>query len=156
MMNWLSFIVQTLTFGLFVLFCMKFVWPPVKAAMEERRERIADGLAAAERAMQAQKEAEAAAATQLQAAKSEAADIVSTAERRATEIVSEAEVKANSEGERIIAQSKAEIEVETNRAREALRREISDQALDGTRKLLKDGVDVNAHTTVLEELIEQI
>lgn len=156
MMNWISFLVQTVTFFLFIGFCMKFVWPPVKAAMEERRERIADGLAAAERAMQAQKEAEAAAATQLQAAKSEAADIVSTAERRATEIVSEAEVKANSEGERIIAQSKAEIEVETNRAREALRREISDQALDGTRKLLKDGVDVNAHTTVLEELIEQI
>ncbi len=155
-MNWISFFVQSLTFFLFVWFCMKYVFPPVKVAMEERRERIADGLAAADRAVQAQKEAEAAAATQLQEAKSQAAEIVSTAERRAKEIVSEAQVKATSESERIVAQSKAEIEVETNRAREALRREISDKALDGTRALLKDGVDVNAHTTVLEELIEQI
>jgi len=155
-MNLLSLVVQTATFFLFLWFCKKFVWPPVKNAMEERRESIADGLAAAERAIVAQKEAEAAAASQLQDAQTQAAEIVSTAERRAKEIVSEAEVKATSEGERIIAQSQAEIEVETNRAREALRREVSDQALDGTRKLLKEGVDVNAHTTVLEELIEQI
>lgn len=124
--------------------------------MEERRERIADGLAAAERAVKAQQEAEIEAAAQLEQAKSQADEIVTTAERRAKEIQSDAEVKAVSEGERIIAQSQAEIEVEVNRAREALRREISEEALAGTHKLLKDGVDVNAHTTVLEELIEQI
>lgn len=155
-MNLLSLIVQSLTFFLFLGFCKKYVWPPVKAAMEERRERIADGLAAAERAVKAQQEAEIEAAAQLEQAKSQADEIVTTAERRAKEIQSDAEVKAVSEGERIIAQSQAEIEVEVNRAREALRREISEEALAGTHKLLKDGVDVNAHTTVLEELIEQI
>lgn len=156
MMNWLSFGVQSLTFGLFILFCIKFVKPPVAAAMAERKARIADGLAAAEKAVIAQQEAEAVAATQLQEAKTQAGEIITTAERRAKEIVADAEVKAGTEGERIIIQSKAEVEVEVNRAREALRREISEEALAGTHKLLKDGVDVNAHTTVLEELIEQI
>lgn len=156
MMNWLSFFVQTVTFFLFIWFCLKFVKPPVAAAMADRKVRIADGLAAAEKAMMAQKEAEAAAAVQLKEAQSQAQDIVSTAERRAKEIESDADAKAGSEGERIIAQSQAEIEVEVNRAREALRREISEEALAGTHKLLKDGVDVNAHTNVLEELIEQI
>lgn len=156
MMNWLSFFVQTVTFFLFIWFCLKFVKPPVAAAMADRKARIADGLAAAEKAMMAQKEAEAAAAVQLKEAQSQAQDIVSTAERRAKEIESDADAKAGSEGERIIAQSQAEIEVEVNRAREALRREISEEALAGTHKLLKDGVDVNAHTNVLEELIEQI
>lgn len=156
MMNLISFITQSLTFFLFIWFCMKYVKPPVAKAMAERKERIADGLAAAEKAVIAQQQAEAKAEVQLQEAKTQAEEIVTTAERRAKDIAADAELKAGSEGERIIAQSHAEIEVEVNRAREALRREISEEALAGTHKLLKDGVDVNAHTTVLEELIEQI
>ena len=156
MMNWISFGTQTLTFLLFIWFCIKYVKPPVAKAMAERKERIADGLAAAEKAMIAQQQAESAAAEQLEEAKTQAQEIVATAERRAKEIVVDADVKAGSESERILAQSQAEIEVEVNRARESLRREISEEALAGTHQRLKEGVDVNAHTTVLEELIEQI
>lgn len=156
MMNWLSFGVQSLTFALFVWFCLKFVKPPVAAAMAERKERIAEGLAAAEKSVIAKQQAEADAEVKIGEAKTQAAEIVATAERRATDIAADAEVKAGSEGERIIAQSKAEIDVEVNRARELLRREMAEEAIAGTHKILQGGVDPKAHTVVLDELIGQI
>ena len=147
---------QTIAMIVFVWFCMKFIWPPLLAAIEERQEKIAQGLAAAEQS-----------AEQLDRAKAEADDIVADARRQATQILDQANARANeivaegkSEGtrerERQLAAAKTEIEQEAHRAREELRGAVSAVALAGAEKILKREIDAKAHDDILGELARDL
>ena len=152
----LTLIAQLISFAFFVWFTMKYVWPPMVKAMEERKAKIADGLAAAERGAHEKELAEQAAKEKLHEAKLQSAEIISRAEKRAAEIVDEAKEKAREEGERILAAARAEIEQETNKAREALRRQVGELAVAGAEKILRREIDASAHQAILDELAEQI
>ncbi len=152
----LTLIAQLISFAFFVWFTMKYVWPPMVKAMEERKAKIADGLAAAERGAHEKELAEQAAKEKLHEAKLQSAEIISRAEKRAAEIIDEAKEKALEEGERILAAARAEIEQEANKAREALRRQVGELAVAGAEKILRREIDASAHQAILDELAEQI
>ena len=147
---------QAIAFFVFVWFCMKFVWPPIIAALEERKKKIADGLAAAERGKHEQELAEQRAAEVIAQAKQEAAAIINQAQKRANEIVDESKSTARVEGERIVAAANAEIEQEVNRAREQLRGQVVSIAVAGAGKVLKREIDAKAHDELLNEVVTQI
>ena len=147
---------QMLTFLVFIWFTKKFVWPPVMKAMEERREKIADGLAAAERGQKALEEADAQVAERIREARQQASQIIEQAERRGSEIVEEAKTDAREQGERMLAQAQAEIEQETNRVREALRGEVAAIALAGAQQLLEKEIDPASHRELLDKLASQL
>lgn len=152
----LTLIGQSITFALFVWFCMKYIWPPVMGALEARRKEIADGLAAAERGQHEQELAEKKAAEHIKEAKDQASDIVSQAQKRASEIVEGAKNDAKVEAERIVNGANAEIEQEVNRAREHLRQEVIVLAITGAEKILKREVDKDAHSSALNDLAAQL
>ncbi|HGG61007.1 MAG TPA: F0F1 ATP synthase subunit B [Gammaproteobacteria bacterium] len=152
----LTLIGQTISFFFFVWFCMKYVWPPLINAMQERKEKIADGLAAVERGKHEQALAEERAKDDLKKAKEQAAEILAKAERRASEIVDEAKEAAMEEGARIKTAAQAEIEQEVNRAKESLRKEVSALALSGAQKILGREIDADAHKAVLDELVAEL
>ncbi len=152
----LTLIGQSITFALFVWFCMKFIWPPVMGALNARRKEIADGLAAAERGQHEQELAEKRATKHIREAKGQAADIITQAQKRAGEIVEEAKGSAKTEAERIVTGANAEIEQEINRAREHLRQEVVVLAIAGAEKVLKREVDQVAHASALNELATQL
>lgn len=152
----LTLIGQTLTFIVFVWFCMKFVWPPIMNALHERKTKIADGLAAAERGAHEQELAQKKAAEVLHEAKQQAQDIINQAQKRASEIVEESKETARTEGERIIATAQAEIEQEVNRAREELRGQVASLAVAGAGKILKREIDAKANEDLLKDLVAQI
>ncbi|MDX1588229.1 MAG: F0F1 ATP synthase subunit B [Oleiphilaceae bacterium] len=147
---------QTIGFAIFVYFCVKFVWPPLVAAMQERQKKIADGLAASDRASHDLELAQQRAAEQLRNAKQEAAELVEKGNKRAAQIVEAAKADARSEGERLIAQAKAEIEQESHRAREALRAEIATLAIAGAERILETSVDAKAHSEMLDKLAAEL
>ncbi|HHQ42767.1 MAG TPA: F0F1 ATP synthase subunit B [Chromatiales bacterium] len=144
---------QSITFLVFVWFCMKYIWPPLMRALEERRRKIADGLAAAERGRHEQELAAKRAAEVIHEAKQQAAEIIARAERRAAEIVEEAKAEARAEGERILAAARGEIEQEIHRAREELRRQVAALAVAGAERILEREVDERAHAKLLDELV---
>lgn len=152
----LTLVGQMITFILFVLFTMRYVWPPVRNAMHERTRRIADGLAAAERGQLAEREAQEQAAVVLREARAQARDIVAQAERRAAEVVDEARRHAGEEGERLLAAARAQIEQETRQAREALRDEVAALVVRGAQGILRREVDARAHEELLRELAAQL
>lgn len=147
---------QAISFFVFVWFCMKFVWPPIIAALEERKKKIADGLAAAERGKHEQELGQQRAAEVIADAKKEAAGIIAQAQKRANEIVDDSKSTARVEGERIIAGANAEIEQEVNRAREQLRGQVVSIAVAGAGKVLKREIDAKAHDDLLQDLVAQI
>ncbi|WJW75494.1 F0F1 ATP synthase subunit B [Thiohalobacter sp. IOR34] len=147
---------QSIAFFLFVWFCMKFVWPPLIQALEERKKRIADGLAAAERGKREQQLAEERAKELLHDVKQQAQEIINRAEKRATEIVEEAKNDARSEGERLLAAARAEIDKEVNRVKEDLRAQVVSIALAGAEKVLEREVDEAAHSELLDKLAAEI
>lgn len=144
------------TFLVFILFTMKFVWPPIVQALEERRARIAEGLAAAERGQKALESADAQVAERLREARQQAAQIIEQAERRGAELVEEAKKNAEVAGERLMAQARAELELEISRAREALRGEVAAIALSGARQLLEKEIDASSHRDLLDRLAAQL
>ena len=152
----LTLIGQSITFAVFVWFCYTYVWPPLVNALTERKKKIADGLAAAERGQHEQELAEKKAAERLKDAKGQASDIIAQAQKRANEIVDEAKDDARTEAERIKAGADAEIEQEINRAREHLRQEVVALAISGAEKILKKEVDKDAHASSLDELATQL
>jgi len=152
----LTLIGQSITFLVFVWFCMKFVWPPIMNALEERKKKIADGLAAAERGEHEQVLAEKRAAELLHKAKQQAQDIIAQSQKRGSEIVDEAKNTAREEGARILAAANAEIEQEVNRAREELRGQVASLAIAGARKVLKREVDAAANEDLLKDLVSQL
>ena len=147
---------QAISFFVFVWFCMKIVWPPIIAALEERRKKIADGLAAAERGKHEQELAEQRAAELIAEAKQQAAGIIAQAQKRANEIVDESKNTARTEGERILAAANAEIDQEVNRAKEHLRGQVVSIAVAGAGKVLKREIDAKAHDDLLQDLVSQI
>lgn len=147
---------QMIAFALFVVFCMKYVWPPIMAALEERAKKIADGLAVAERGRHEQELAEKRAQQVIHEAKEQANEIISQAQRRGNEIVDESKDTARVEGERILVSAQAEIEQEANKAKNELRTQVGSIALAGAEKILGREVDKKSHTALLEELASRI
>jgi F-type H+-transporting ATPase subunit b len=152
----LTLIAQLISFAVFVWFTMKFVWPPMIKAMEERKARIADGLAAAERGVHEKELAQQAALEKLHEAKQQSAEIVSRAEKRAAEIVDEAKDQARVEGERILTAAKAEIDQEANKAREVLRTKVAELAVMGAEKILRKEINADAHKDIVDSLAKQL
>ena len=152
----LTIIGQSITFIVFVWFCMKFVWPPIMAALTERKQKIADGLAAAEKGKHDEELAKQRATEVLKEAKVKAQEIIAQAEKRASEIVEEAKDTARAEGQRLVAAANAEIEQEVNRAREQLRGQVVSLAVAGAGKVLKREVDEKANEDLLKDLVAQL
>jgi len=147
---------QMLTFALFVWFTMKFVWPPVMRALQERQDKIADGLAAAERGQQELKLAQEKATQQIRDAKDQAAEIIDHANLRAGHVVEESKIQARKEARHIIEQAHAEIVQEVNQAKEALRQQVAAIAISGAEKILERNIDEAANNELLQKLIEEI
>jgi len=152
----LTLLGQMISFAIFVTLCMKYVWPPIMAALRERQEKIAQGLADAEQSEQRREEANREIDSMLQDAKAQAAEIVAQAQKRGNEIVDEAKNTARTEGERLKQSAQAEIEQDVISAREALRKQVGSIAVDGARKILGSEVNADAHAKVLDDLVGQI
>ncbi|MFE8070396.1 F0F1 ATP synthase subunit B [Marinobacteraceae bacterium S3BR75-40.1] len=152
----LTMLGQAIGFFIFVVFCMKYVWPPIMEALRERQKKIADGLEAADRASRDLELAQEKASQEMREAKQQAAELIEQANKRASQLVEEAKDDARKEGERLKAQAQAEIEQESNRAREALRAELSTLAIAGAEKILETSVDANAHSAMLEKLASEL
>jgi F-type H+-transporting ATPase subunit b len=147
---------QGIAFFLFVVFCMKYVWPPILQALEERKKKIADGLAAGEHGKREQLLAEERAKELLREAKEQAGEIITRADKRAAEIVDEARGDAREEGARLLVAAKAEIDQELNRVKEELRGQVVSIALAGAGKVLGREVDESAHAELLNKLAAEI
>ena len=147
---------QSIAFFFFVWFTMKYVWPQLLNAIEERQNKIADGLAASERAEKDLELAQAKAAEKLKEAKTQAAEIIEQAKKRATQIVDEETQKGHDEREKIIAQGQAEVIAERNRAKEELRQQVSVLAIAGAEKILERQIDAAAHSDILDKLVAEL
>lgn len=147
---------QMVTFAIFVLFCMKFVWPPIVQAMAERQKQIEDGLAQADRAGRDLELAQEKAAEYLRTAKAEAASIIDASNKRALQIVDEAKNNARDEGARIVAAAQAEIDREFNRAKEELRSKLAQLSVVGAERILQASVDQKTHSEMLNKLAAQL
>ena len=152
----LTLAVQTVAFIIFVLFCMKFVWPPLISAMRTRQKSIADGLENAARAEQQLQEASESVASELETAKKEASALVSQAHTRANQIIDEAKAQAKVEADRIVQGAQDAIDQEVNQAREALRERVSELAVQGAEQILKASVDRSAHEAMLQKLANEL
>jgi F-type H+-transporting ATPase subunit b len=152
----LTLIGQLIAFAVFVAFCMKYVWPPLMAAIEDRQKTIADGLAASERAEKDLELAQERATAQLKEAKQQAAEIVEQAKKRANQLVDEETQRGHSEREKIIAQGHAEIEAERNRVREDLRKQVAGLAIAGAEKILAREIDAAAQNDIVEKLVAEL
>jgi F-type H+-transporting ATPase subunit b len=152
----LTLIGQMISFGVFAWFTMTYVWTPIVKALNDRKARIAEGLAAAERGHQEKALGEQRALELMKDAKSQAAEILSQAQRRAGEIIEGAKNDARAEGQRLVTAAQAEIERETNRAREELREKVANLAVVAAEKILKKEIDVEAHRGLVESFAKQI
>lgn len=147
---------QMVVFIALIWFSMKFVWPMVLAAMQEREQRIADGLAAAERATAAENEAKTGAEAVMQEAREKAASLIQSAERQANDIIEQAKANATTEGQRLLDAAQSQIDQETERAREALRGDVSRLAIAGAEKILAREIDGATHEQVLNDLVAKL
>lgn len=147
---------QTIAMIVFVWFCMKFIWPPIMTAIEERQKEIADGLAAAERGQQSLDKAKAESDEIVDDARKQATQILDQAHARANEIVAEGKADGIKERERQLAAATAEVEQETNRAREELRGQVSAIAVASAEKILRREIDAEAHEDILSKLAAEL
>ena len=147
-----TLIIQMIVFAILVGFTMKFVWPPITAALDERAKKIADGLSAADKAKSELAAANKRVEAQLSAARDDAAKRLADAERLAQQIVEEAKGKASDEGAKIIANAKAEAEQEAIKAREALREQVAGLAVKGAEQILRREVNAGVHAELLSRL----
>ena len=147
---------QLISFVVFVWITMKYVWTPIMAALEKRKQEIADGLAAAERGQHEQELAKNRAKNVLHEGKAQAADILSLAHKRAAEIVDEAKDHARAEGDRILSAAKADVDQEVIRVREHLRERVAELAIVGAQKILQKEIDAETHKDIVTTLTEQI
>ncbi len=152
----MTLIGQTIAMIVFVWFCMKFIWPPLMTAIEERQTEIADGLAAAARGQQSLEKAQAEASDIVEDARKQATTILDQAHARANEIVAEGKAEGVRERERQLAAATAEVEQETNRAREELRGQVSAIAVASAEKILQREIDASAHEDILSKLAAEL
>ena len=152
----LTLIGQTIAMIVFVWFCMKFIWPPLLKAIEDRQAQIADGLAAAEQGQQSLDRAKAEADEIIEHARKQATGILDQAHARANELVAEGKADGVKERERQLEAAKLEIEQESNRAREELRGQVSAIAVASAEKILQREIDKKRHEDILGKLAEQL
>ena len=151
-----TFFMQMISFALLIWFTMKFIWPPLMNAIEERQKKIAEGLAAADRSQQDLARAEEKVAEALKEARAKANEIIDQAHQRANQLIDQAKEDAIAEANRQKAAAESEIAASTNRAREELRRQVSVLAVSGAEKLLKREIDAGAHKALIDELAAQL
>lgn len=144
--------VQAIVFLILVLFTMKFVWPPIAKALDERALKIADGLAAADKAKTDLAVANKRVEQELAQTRNETASRLADAERRAQAIIEEAKARASEEGNKIVAAARAEAEQQTVQAREALREQVAALAVKGAEQILRKEVDAGVHADLLNRL----
>mgnify|MGYP003455609673 CR=1 FL=1 len=147
-----TLIAAMIVFALLVLFTMKFVWPPIATALDERAAKIADGLAAADKAKSELNNANKRVEDELAKSRTETATRLADAERRGPAIVEEAKVKASDEGNKIIAAAKVEAEQQTVKARETLREQVAALAVKGAEQILRKEVNAGVHADLLGRL----
>ena len=152
----LTLLGQAIAMTVFVAFCMKFVWPLIMGTIQERQTLIANGLAAAEQGQSSLTNAKAEADKILAAAREQARGIVDSANSRATGIVEQARADGETERKRQVEAGRAEISVETNRAREELRGQVAKIAVAGAEKVLAREIDANAHRDILTKLASEL
>ena len=152
----LTLIGQSIAMLVFVWFCMKFIWPPLIEAIEERQKQIEDGLAAADRGQEKLVQAQAEADELIEEARHQATTILDQANARANEIVADGKADGAKERERQLAAATAEIEQESNRAREELRGQVSAVALAGAEKILNREIDAKMHDDILGKLAQEL
>ena len=151
-----TLIAQALAFALFIWFAVKFIWPPLMRAIEQRQKQIADGLAAGE---QGRRELEAAgkrAHDELAKARGRVGEIIGSAEKRDAQMLDEAKAAAQAEADRIIAAAKADIDQQVARAREMLREQVASLAVAGAEKILRREVNAQTHADLLNQLKREI
>ena len=147
---------QMISFAILIWFSVKFIWPPLIKAIEERQQKIAEGLAAADNAQKNLAQADAKVADELKAARAKANEIIEQAHQRANSLIDAAKADAIAEGNRQKALAEAEIEAAANRAKEDLRKQVSALAVSGAEKLLKREIDANAHRALIDDLAAQL
>lgn len=147
---------QSIAFIVFVLFCVKFVWPPLLSVMQAREKRIAEGLDTADRADKDLELAKQKVAQQLKEAKEQAALIVDQANKRAGKIIEEAKLQAHEESDRLKSAAQADLEREVARAREQLRAQVATLALVGAEKILATSIDLSSHNAMLNQLAAEL
>jgi len=143
---------QMITFALLVWFTMKYIWPPLINSLDERKKKIAEGLAAAERGREEMDLAQKKAKGVLKDAKEQSSEIVNLAQKRANELVEESKDNAKKEGDRLILAAKAQIEQEIQQTKESLRREVAALAVSAAEQILNAEIDKNKH----QELVNKI
>lgn len=147
---------QIIVFIILVMFTVKFVWPPIAKALDERADKIAEGLAAAERGKSDFEEAEKKVSSLLSDGRNQAVEIITHAERHASQIIEAAKSEANAEALRIVAQANADAEQEISRAREALREQVAILAVKGAEAILQREVDKLQHAQMLNALKQEL
>jgi F-type H+-transporting ATPase subunit b len=147
-----TLIIHGIAFFLVVLVVMKFLWPPFIAIIEERNKKIAEGLAAGSRAQKDLDEAKVKAQEIIREARDKAAQIVDQASKRGNEIIEEAKQSAIAEGQRLKTQAQEEIQLESSRAREVLRKQVASLAVQGASHLLEREIDPRTHAQLLDKL----
>jgi F-type H+-transporting ATPase subunit b len=144
--------VQAIVFLLLVLFTMKFVWPPIAKALDDRAQKIAAGLAAAEKAKAELASANQRVEQELVKSRHETTNLLADAERRAQQIVEEAKGRATVEANKIVAAAQAEAEQQSVRAREVLREQVAALAVKGAEQILRKEVNAGVHADLLDRL----
>lgn len=151
-----TMLIQTLVFFVLAWVTMKFIWPPLIAAITERQKKIAEGLAAADKGEKSLAEAKSSATVILKDAHAQAGKIIEQANRRSNELIEEARGTAIAEGQRLIGDARQEVALESSRAREQLRKEVAAIAVAGASKLLDREIDARAHADLLDKLALEI
>ena len=147
---------QALSFAILIWFTMKFIWPPLTKAMDDRAQRIAEGLNAAERAKAELKDADARVADEIKKARAQAAEIVDKAHAQANQIIDKAKADALLEAARVKATAQAEVEGMVGKAKEQLRGQVATLAVQGASKILQREINPDAHKALLDQLVTEI
>jgi F-type H+-transporting ATPase subunit b len=151
-----TFIGQIIAFLILLWFFRKFITPVISAAIDERQKKIAEGLAAADRGQKSLDEARARADEVINEARTRANQIIDQASKRSTEIVEAAKQNAQAEGDRLIASAKQQIELESSKAREELRKQVADLTVKSAAKVLGREIDASKHADILGQLATEI
>ena len=147
---------QLVVFFILAWFTMKYVWPPIVKALDERAKKIADGLAAAERGKHDLELATKRSTEALREGKEKAAELIANAEKRGAQLIEEAKLTAKVEADRIVAGAKAEIEQEAVRAKEALREQVATLVVSGAEKILRREINAQAHADILATIKQDL
>ncbi len=147
---------QAIAFAILIWFSVKFIWPQLTNAIDERQKKIAEGLSAADKSQKDLVDAKAQADVIVRDARDKATKIVEQANRRGNEMVDEAKTTANAEGQRLLADARAEVVLEKGKVRDQLRAEVATLAIAGASKVLGREIDARAHADLIEQLAVQI